>query len=68
MILFLWMMIDVILGVIWVVTNKSRLPKAPKGSFSRRCTRCSAVQNVPINQGEFECWQCKLTQSVIGAS
>ena len=68
MIILLWALIDVILGVIWMVTNKTHLPKAPKGSFSRRCTRCSAVQNVPINQGEFECWQCKLTQSVIGAS
>lgn len=68
MIIFLWALIDVILGVIWMVTNKTRLPKAPKGFFSRRCTRCSAVQNVPMNQGEFECWQCKTVQSVIGAS
>jgi hypothetical protein len=65
MIIFLWALIDVILGVIWMVTNKSRLPKAPKGMYAARCARCGVGQNLPVGQAEFACWQCKTVQHVI---
>ena len=64
MIILLWALIDVILGVIWMVTNKSRLPKAPKGMYAAQCARCGVGQNLPMGQAEFACWQCHTTQHV----
>jgi hypothetical protein len=57
-----------LIGIVILLLMPTELPKAPAGFFARKCTRCRTVQNVPLNQGEFECWQCKTTQSVIGAS
>ena len=64
MIIFLWALIDVILGVIWMVTNKTHMPKAPPGMYAIKCSRCGAGQNLPVGQAEFTCWQCHTTQHV----
>ena len=58
-----------LLGVIGIVICMSpRLPKAPPGFLACKCTRCRTVQNVPMGRGdEFDCWQCKTTQSVAEA-
>jgi hypothetical protein len=64
MIIFLWALIDVILGVIWMVTNKTHLPKAPAGMYATKCARCGAGQNLPMGQAEYTCWQCHTSQHV----
>jgi hypothetical protein len=66
MIIFLWALIDIILGVIWMVTNKARKAKAPKGMYAVSCARCGVGQNLPKGQAEFTCWQCKAFQHVGG--
>ena len=48
-----------ILGVIIIICQKPGLPPAPAGMRPVKCTRCNAVQNVPLGQIQFECWQCK---------
>lgn len=35
-------------------------PVAPAGLRAVRCPRCNAEQNVPVNAGSAECWQCHL--------
>lgn len=62
----IWALVDVILGVIWVVTNKPRgeVPP-PKGMLAVNCVRCNARQNIPIGASKFECWQCKTTIPVV---
>src|SRR5262245_30034226 len=68
MVILLWALVDVILGVIWMVTNKTRSPKTPKGFLACTCARCRAAQNVRAGMGDtFECWQCKLVQRVAEA-
>lgn len=57
-----------VIGVAIVICMSPRLPKAPPGFLACKCTRCRTVQNVPMGRGdEFDCWQCKTTQSVAEA-
>jgi hypothetical protein len=51
-----------IFGVIIVICLKPGLPKAPKGLVAVKCSRCAAVQNVPADQPQFQCWQCQTLQ------
>ena len=46
---------------------RDRLPELtpPEGMRAVSCARCNAVQNVPINDSTFECWQCKTTLYVL---
>ena len=65
---FAWGFLLGVIGVIVIICMKPRLPQAPTGFLACRCTRCGAVQNVRAGLGdEFECWQCKTTQSVAEA-
>ena len=53
-----------LIGIVIMLFLPTQLPKAPKGMYAAKCCRCSAVQNLPIRQAEFECWQCKTVQDV----
>ena len=53
--------IGFLLGVIGIVITALRpagLPKAPAGMRSVKCQRCNAVQNVPVSDPKWNCWQC----------
>lgn len=57
-----------LIGIVIMLLLPAELPKAPLGFLACKCTRCRTVQNVPMGRGEeFECWQCKTTQSVTEA-
>ena len=53
---FMWGAVFGIFGLIYVAVSK---PPAPKGMRAVTCSRCSTTQNIPMNQAQFECWQCK---------
>jgi hypothetical protein len=42
-------------------------PGPPPGMQAVQCPRCNAVQNIPSDQPNFECWQCKLVTDAPGA-
>lgn len=42
-------------------------PPAPKGMKVAMCPRCNARQNVDPDQGQYECWQCKLAVPTVVA-
>lgn len=46
-------------SIVGVVIARFVPSKAPTGSRPVRCPRCNAVTNVPDDQADFECWQCK---------
>jgi LSD1 subclass zinc finger protein len=48
-----------VIGIVIMLFLPKELPKAPDGTTAVRCPRCNTVQNVPLNQAQFECWQCK---------
>ena len=54
-----------VIGIVIMLFLPTQLPKAPKGMYATKCCRCTAVQNLPMGQAEFECWQCKTVQHVI---
>jgi hypothetical protein len=63
-------LLGAILGVIGigiVAVQRPNLPKPPPGLVAVKCPRCTAVQNIPSIQAQFECWQCKLTSDVASA-
>ncbi|MDH6247263.1 hypothetical protein [Mycobacterium sp. OTB74] len=53
-----------LIGVAITALAKPELPEAPSGMFAAKCVRCNAVQNVPINAHEFECWQCHTVETI----
>lgn len=58
-----------ILGLIIAACMSSRAPYAPPvppGMVATQCYRCNALQNVPADQPQFECWQCKIANSTPG--
>jgi hypothetical protein len=54
-----------LIGVVILLCMKPGLPKAPAGMYAVKCARCSAGQNIPFGQAEFQCWQCKTSQHII---
>lgn len=48
-----------IIGVIIAAGAAPATPKAPKGLRQVSCPRCNAVQNMPVKDDNYECWQCK---------
>lgn len=57
---FCWGFFLGLIGLIVVIAKRPGLPEAPPGLYATKCTRCNAVQNVPIQATSFECWQCHL--------
>jgi hypothetical protein len=57
---FLW---GVILGVFGVAIVALQKPGAPAGMQALKCPRCNAMQNVSVDQSDYECWQCKATNT-----
>lgn len=53
-----------VIGLIIAVVMTPTEPHAPPGMVPRTCPRCSARQNIPATATEFECWQCKYTETV----
>lgn len=58
---FCWGFFLGLIGLIVVIAKRPGLPAAPPGLCATKCTRCNAVQNIPIQATTFECWQCHLT-------
>jgi MFS family permease len=52
-----------VIGIIMVIAQRPALPKAPPGMRVVKCSRCNAVQNIPLSQTEFHCWQCQFVNS-----
>jgi hypothetical protein len=50
-----------VIGIIVVALLPNRAPKPPEGMTRVTCVRCNAVQNVPVGEGTFDCWQCHTT-------
>ena len=57
-----------IIGIIIVICEKPRLPQAPPGMLAVKCPRCNAVQNIPQQQPEYVCWQCKAAHRLRGTA
>lgn len=47
-----------IFGLILVLVARPALPKAPPGMRAVKCARCNTIENVPLTQPVYECWQC----------
>ena len=56
---FLWGFFLGIIGIIVVVLWKTGLPAPPQGMRVVTCPRCNTVQNIPMTQPEYVCWQCQ---------
>jgi hypothetical protein len=56
-----------VIGLIIVAVLPALPPLPPSGMRSVRCPRCNAVQNIPLANPTFECWQCKLVSESAGA-
>jgi hypothetical protein len=54
-----------VIGIVITMVTKPLLPEAPPGMFAAKCTRCNAVQNIPIQDRQFECWQCHTVETFI---
>jgi hypothetical protein len=54
-----------IISILIVAVLPKQLPKAPAGMDAFRCRRCNAVQNVAIDEIEYQCWQCEQVNSLI---
>ena len=48
-----------IIGIVIVICQKRGLPTAPPGMRAVKCARCNTIQNVPLIEPVYECWQCK---------
>jgi DNA-directed RNA polymerase subunit RPC12/RpoP len=70
-VLLAWALTDIILGVIWMVTNtrlvtdsKSDMPVPPvkravaSGRQRFICPRCGADNDVPDVDASYDCWRC----------
>lgn len=53
-----------IIGIVIVAAAPRAKPQAPAGMRTVQCLRCNAVQNVPVNDPAFTCWQCGLANNV----
>ena len=58
--IILYLLLGVIGTVILVFIDSG----APKGMYATKCARCTAAQNLPVGQVEYQCWQCKTGQHV----
>ena len=62
---FGWFVFGALLFIValpMAIFSKAGLPQAPPGMRAVKCPRCNTVQNIPQNQPEYECWQCKAVQ------
>lgn len=53
-----------LIGIIIVAVLPNGEPAVPSGMRKMYCKRCNAVQNVPLEDSSFECWQCKKTNQL----
>lgn len=51
-------MFGAVLGIIGVILVAALPAPPPKGMRSVTCPRCSAKQNVPASDKQYDCWQC----------
>ncbi|WP_221220623.1 hypothetical protein [Mycolicibacterium sp. BK634] len=56
-----------ILGVAIAACLPKQLPPAPPGMIAVQCPRCNAVQNVPMGQPQYQCWQCHTSTPTPGS-
>jgi hypothetical protein len=63
---FAWGFLLGVVGIIVVAIRPAGLPKAPSGMRSVKCLRCNAVQNVPVSQPRWKCWQCSAAHHQAG--
>lgn len=54
---FSWL--AVLIAALVVGGPGAKTPKAPRGTHTVYCPKCTAPQNVGRDQTVFECWQCK---------
>lgn len=55
--IFSWL--GVLIAACVVAGPGSSRGKTPKGMITVNCPRCTAPQNIPLNQNYFTCWQCQ---------
>jgi hypothetical protein len=61
---FAWGLFLGIIGIAIVVFQKPGLPKTPVGMRPVTCPRCNAVQNIPVTQSAYTCYQCHTPQQL----
>ena len=53
------------IGIVIVAVLPNGVPKAPPGMQAVRCQTCNVVQNIPVADTTFECWQCKRNSKAV---